>query len=157
MVEPVVFIFKFNNNLVSRSLDGLSDEDVWTQLAGAGNPIGWVLGHLTETRGGILRELGVAFDPGWGGRFKRGSMRQDRSTYPSREEIEAQWKATHHPMRDAFAGITADKLASAATREIVPGVRTFGDQIGFFAAHESYHVGQIAFIRKQLGHSSVAG
>ena len=157
MVEPVAFVFKFNNGLIKASLNGLSDDDVWAQLAGRGNPIGWVLGHLTETRGGILRELGVAFDPGWGGRFKRGSLCHDRTAYPSRSEIESMWQATHHPMREAFASITPDKLASPATREIVPGVRTFGDQLGFFAAHESYHVGQIAFIRKQLGHSSVAG
>jgi uncharacterized damage-inducible protein DinB len=156
MGEPVAFIFKFNNGLIKRSLDGLSDEEVWAQLAGTGNPIGWVLGHLTETRGGILRELGVTFDPGWGGRFKLGSMRQEPGAYPSRQEIEAQWQATHHPMRDAFAVLTAEKLAGPATREI-PGVVTFGDQLGFYAMHESYHVGQIGFIRKQLGHSGVAG
>src|SRR6266545_1354400 len=139
MSEPVAFIFKFNNGLISRSMDGLSDQEVWAQLAGVGNPIGWVLGHLTETRGGILRELGVPFDPGWGGKFKRGSMRQEPGAYPSRHEIEAQWQATHHAMRD------------------IPGAVTFGDQLGFYAMHESYHVGQIGFIRKQLGHSSIAG
>jgi hypothetical protein len=157
MVEPIAFIFKFNNGLIKRSLDGLSDDDVWAQMAGLGNPIGWVLGHLTETRGGILKELGTPLDVGWGGIFKRGSARLDRSAYPSRQEIEAKWQATHHPMRDAFAAMTAEKLASPATREIVPGVRTFGDQIGFYAAHEAYHVGQIGFIRKQLGYTSVAG
>ena len=156
MLESLTFIFKFNNGLIKRSLEGLSDDEVWTELSGSGNPIGWVLGHLTETRAGILRELGVPFDPGWGGVFKRGSMRQNRSLYPSRQDIETQWQATHHAMRDGFALLTAERLVQPATRE-VPGVRTYADQLGFYAAHESYHVGQIGFIRKQLGHSSIAG
>jgi len=155
MVETVAFIFKFNQDLIRRSLDGLSDAEVWAQV-GSGNPIAWVLGHLTETRGAILRELGVPFGPGWGGMFKRGSVRQDRTAYPSRAEIEGQWQATRHAMRDAFATLTAERLAQPATREF-PGVVTYAHQLGFYAAHESYHVGQIGFIRKQLGHSSVAG
>jgi hypothetical protein len=157
MVEPIAFIFKFNNGLIKRSLDGLSDDDTWRQMAGLGNPIAWVLGHITETRGSILRDLGAPIDVGWGGIFKRGSERRDRTDYPSRQEIEAHWIATRHPMRDAFAAISGEKLASPATREIVPGMKTFSDQIGFYAAHEAYHVGQIGFIRKQLGYSSVAG
>ena len=31
------------------------------------------------------------------------------------------------------------------------------DQIAFFALHDSYHVGQMAYIRKALGYQGIAG
>src|SRR5206468_7941459 len=138
-------IFKLNNGLIKRSLDGLSDDEVWRQLSDSANPIGWLLGHLTETRAGLLAELDVAFDPGWGAIFRRGSPLQDRAGYPSRETIQRAWQATHQLMRDAFATVTADKLAAPPTRHAFPGVATLVDEIAGFAFHESYHVGQIGF------------
>ena len=37
------------------------------------------------------------------------------------------------------------------------GAKTLADLLAFFAFHEAYHLGQVGFIRKQLGHSSLAG
>jgi uncharacterized damage-inducible protein DinB len=157
MLEPLALIFKLNNNLVARSLDGLSDEDVWRQPLGSGNPIGWIVGHLTETRAGMLSEMGVAFDCGWTRVFQRGSALQDRTGYPPRAAIEAAWKATHASMRDAFRQVGVDRLTLPVSRRPVPGVEKLVDLIAFCGFHESYHVGQIGFIRKQLGHTSIAG
>jgi len=157
MIEPLALIFKLNNTLVGRSLEGLTDEDIWRQPSGSGNPIGWIVGHLTEARSGMLSEMGVTFDIGWTRVFQRGSALEDRTGYPARDVIEAAWKATHAAMRDAFATVSADRLASPVTRRPVPGVEKLVDLIAFCGFHESYHVGQIGFIRKQLGHSSIAG
>jgi uncharacterized damage-inducible protein DinB len=157
MLEPLALIFKLNNNLIARSLDGLSDQEVWAQPSGSGNPIAWLLGHLTETRAGMLGEIGVPFDYGWSRTFQRGSGLQDPAGYPARDVIEAAWKATHAAMRDAFATVSADRLQAPVIRRPVPGVEHLVDLIAFCGFHESYHVGQIGFIRKQLGHSSIAG
>src|SRR3954453_19609536 len=157
MVEPLALIFKLNNALVARSLDGMSDEDLWRQLTGSGNPIAWLLGHLTETRAGLLGEMGAPIDYGWSRTFQRGSAFQDRAGYPTGAAIETAWKATHSGMRDAFENVTGAQLPAPVTRRPVPGVEKLEDLIAFCGFHESYHVGQIGFIRKQLGHSSIAG
>ena len=157
MLQPLALIFKLNNNLIARSLDGLSDEDVWRQPSGSGNPIGWIIGHLTETRAGLLGDMGRPFDCGWSRAFQRGSALQGQTGYPARAAIEAAWKGTHAAMRDAFANVTADRLAAPVSRRPVPGVESLADLIAFCGFHESYHVGQVGFIRKQLGHSSIAG
>ena len=157
MIEPLALIFKLNNNLVARALDSLSDEDIWRQPSGSGNPLGWIVGHLTETRAGLLSEMGVTFDCGWSRTFQRGSALQDRAGYPARAAIETAWQSTHPAMRHAFAHVGADRLAAPVSRRPVPGVERLIDLIAFCGFHESYHVGQIGFIRKQLGHSSIAG
>jgi uncharacterized damage-inducible protein DinB len=157
MLEPLALIFKLNNSLVARSLEGLSDQDVWSRLAGSGNPIAWILGHLTETRAGMLTEMGAPFDYGWARTFQRGSALQNHTEYPSLETIQTAWKATHAAMRDAFASVTPDRVAAPVSRRPVPAVENLADLIAFCGFHESYHVGQIGFIRKQLGHTSIAG
>jgi uncharacterized damage-inducible protein DinB len=53
--------------------------------------------------------------------------------------------------------VAPERLAGPVTRRPVPGVENLTDLIAFCGFHEAYHVGQIGFIRKQLGHSSIAG
>jgi uncharacterized damage-inducible protein DinB len=156
MLEQLAFIFKINNGLVAKALEGLSDDEVWKTPTGGGNSIGWILGHITETRLGLLKAFDRPLEGGWGRRFSRGSKAEERSSYPSRDAIEARWKETRAAMRDAFAALTSEKLAAPATVQL-PGTTTVADQTAFVAFHESYHVGQIAFVRKQNGHSAIAG
>jgi uncharacterized damage-inducible protein DinB len=153
---PIALLFQINNSMVTRGLEGLSDEEAWHQLDGKGNPIAWLIGHLTETRGQMLRMIGAPWDAGWGGVFARGAALQDRSAYPSREDIAAKFAETHDAMRAAFASLTEERLA-APTPVSFAGARTVADLLAFFAFHEAYHIGQVGFIRRQLGHSSLAG
>ena len=60
-------------------------------------------------------------------------------------------------MRDGFAGLTEEFLAAAPTGRALPGVTDNASMIAFSAFHESYHVGQMGYLRKMLGHSGVAG
>jgi uncharacterized damage-inducible protein DinB len=157
MLQQISLIYKLNNGVVSRTLEGLSDDEVWQSPPGGGNPIGWILGHVAEYRTVLLGRLGCPLQTEWPARlFARGSVRGDRSAYPSRSAIESAWNATHHVMRDAFAAATSEQLSAPATIEL-PGVRTLADQIAFGAFHESYHVGQMGYVRRQLGHTAVVG
>jgi hypothetical protein len=156
VAEPLALLFKINNSMVTRGLDGLSDDEAWYQMEGKGNPIAWIVGHLTETRAQMLGMLGAPWDAGWGKAFSRGSERHDRSTYPSRAAIEARFTETHGAMRAAFASLTPERLA-APTPVSLAGAKTIADLLAFFAFHEAYHLGQVGFIRKHLGHSSLAG
>jgi len=157
MLQQIALIYKLNNGVVARTLDGLSDEEVWQSPPGGGNPIGWILGHLAEYRTAMLAILGSPLQTEWQARlFMRGSVRGDRSIYPPRASIESAWKATHGAMRDAFAAATPEQLSAPSTLDM-PGVRTLADQIAFGAFHESYHVGQMGYLRRQLGHTAVVG
>jgi hypothetical protein len=157
MLQQISLIYKLNNGVVARTLDGLSDDDVWRSPPGGGNPIGWILGHVAEYRTVLLGLLGCPLQTEWPARlFARGSVRGDRTTYPSRASIESTWNATHGAMRDAFSAITAEQLA-APTKTELPGVGTLADQLAFGAFHESYHVGQMGYVRRQLGHTAVVG
>lgn len=154
--QPIALLFKINNSMVTRGLDGLSDDEAWYQMEGKANPLAWMIGHLTETRAQMLGLLGAPWDPGWGSRFKRGAERMDRSAYPTVAEIGAKFVETHDAMRAAFALLTEERLASPSPVSFA-GAQTVADLLAFFAFHEAYHLGQVGFIRKNIGHSSLAG
>lgn len=50
-----------------------------------------------------------------------------------------------------------DESLAAPARLHVPGTNTVADELAFFALHESYHVGQLAYVRKGLGYPGMAG
>jgi hypothetical protein len=39
----------------------------------------------------------------------------------------------------------------------MPGAKTVADQLAFFALHDTYHVGQTAYVRKPLGSPAIVG
>ncbi len=157
-IEAIALIFKLNNNMVDRSLEGLSDDEFWRPSPGGGNPIGWLLGHLTHTRAQVLTNLGYSHDAGLGPLFVGGLVLRERSAYPPRAAIEAAWKDSRGRMRDAFAALTPDRLAGPPPggRQL-PGAENLAGYLTFLAFHESYHVGQMGFVRKRLGHPGIAG
>ena len=156
VAEPLALLFKINNSLVHRGFEGLTDDEAWQQIDGKGNPIAWIIGHVTETRGQMLGLIGAPWDAGWGGKFKRGGELYDRFAYPTRGEIEEKFTETHGRMRAAFATLSAESLAAPSPASLA-GAKTVADLLAFFAFHEAYHLGQVGFIRKQFGHTSHAG
>ena len=77
-------------------------------------------------------------------------IRSDR-TWPSFEWVLDEWT------RELTAARAQVRPWRAGNRIGDDGVRTFADQVAFGAFHESYHVGQMGYVRRQLGHSAVVG
>ena len=56
-----------------------------------------------------------------------------------------------------LGALTDADLAKPAPRKPTPAVQTIADQIAFMVMHDTYHVGQLAYARKALGHAGVVG
>lgn len=151
-----MFIFSFNEGFVPLALKGLSHEELWRSLTDRNNSILWVAGHLAQSRADVLNMLGRHFETGWGNLFARGARVGDPSLYPSEAEVERVMREISQQMCSVLPALKDDELTRAAALP-VPGVETLGDELAFFALHDSYHVGQMAYIRKGLGYPGIAG
>jgi uncharacterized protein YndB with AHSA1/START domain len=156
-LAPIALMFKLNAGLIKSSLDGIADSDLWQQPTPRNNPMLWVFGHIVATRARLLGALGDPLDAGWSDLFNRGAALQDAGRYPVRQEIERVHGEVADRLKTKFAAFTDADLERPAPTPGLPGVKTVADQLAFFAFHESYHVGQLAYIRKSLGHSGIAG
>jgi uncharacterized damage-inducible protein DinB len=153
---PITVTFSFNEPFVEQALDGLSHEELWRAPTSHNNPILWVAGHVVQTRTTVLQMIGQSVDTGWGTLFDRGAKIGDRSQYPSATEVARVMCEVSPKLRGALAAITEAELMRPASLPI-PGINTLMDELAFFALHESYHVGQLAYIRKSLGYPGLAG
>jgi uncharacterized protein YndB with AHSA1/START domain len=157
VTAPLAMIFTLNDGLVSRALDGVDESELWLQPTERTNGLLWVVGHLVQTRAHACRLLGADVETGWADLFERGAVLQDRGRYPSREAVNEMRSTVLIGLLDALASLSGEQLARPASGPRLPGAKTVADQIAFFALHDSYHVGQLSYIRKALGKSGIAG
>jgi uncharacterized damage-inducible protein DinB len=157
VTSPLAVIFTVNDGLITRALDGMSEDELWQRPSERGNPMFWLLGHIVHTRGGLLRMIGDDFRTGWGDAFHRGAALRPRAQYPSFAEIESVRAQVRERLLPRLAAMTEAELAREGVGVPLPAAKTVAERIGFLAMHDSYHVGQLAILRKMLGHSGIAG
>jgi len=157
VAAPLAMIFAINNDLISRALEGLAPDQLWLRPTEQNNPILWIAGHAVQTRASVLQMLGEPFDTGWGDAFRRGAKLHEAAVYPSRDQIQEVGREVNQRLAAKLAALDADDLAKPATGPALPRAQTVADQIAFFALHDSYHVGQLAYIRKGFGYPALVG
>ena len=156
-VAPVAFIFAVNDSLADRAFLGVAADDLWKRPTPDTNGMLWIYGHMAAVRARMLAALGEEYDPGLGNAFGRGAELQDAATYPSREKIGEASREVNRRLFAKFATLTDADLSKPAQGPRPNSVQTVGEQIAFFALHDSYHVGQLAYVRKALGLPGVVG
>ena len=156
VATPIAKILSINDDLVSKALEGLTDEQLWTRPTARNNPMLWIVGHFIETRTQLMALLGEPFDTGWGARFVRGATLGDATQYPSREDIQHVMKEVSRRLHAKLATVSDEQMSRAPVVQS-PGADTVADQVAGFVLHDCYHVGQIGYIRKALGYSALAG
>lgn len=154
--RPIAFQFSFDDPFILAALDGLSPVQLWQRLSPRSNPMLWIAGHVAQTRASVLGLLGTPVDTGWGNGFDRGATVGDPKGYPARDEIERVLRNVSPQLSAQLAMLDESTLGRPGTAEL-PFAPTLADELAFFATHDAYHVGQMAFIRKALGYPGVAG
>ncbi len=117
----------------------------------------WVAGHLVVSRGSVLKTLGAEWSMPWGALFTRGAKPAAQDQYPGIEEIRSAWKAVSEQLSASLANVSADVLAKPAPEGKPSFDRKVGGLVAFLAFHETYHVGQVSYLRKWLGYGQVVG
>jgi len=60
-------------------------------------------------------------------------------------------------LKTAFDEVSEETLSAASTVKVPSADGTLSGVINFLAYHDTYHTGQVAFLRCWLGHEGVAG
>jgi uncharacterized protein YndB with AHSA1/START domain len=156
-VKPVAFILAGNDGLADRAFIGVKPDDLWKRPTPQTNSMLWIYAHMAATRTRMLNTLGDDYDPGLGEAFGRGAQVQDAGSYPSREKINEASREVNTRLFAKLATVGDAELSREAKGPRPPSVQTVGDALAFFALHDSYHVGQLAYVRKALGLPGVVG
>jgi uncharacterized damage-inducible protein DinB len=151
VIAPSVAIYRVNDRLFGKGLDGLSRPQLLESPSEAANPILWIAGHVANTRFGICAMLGRKLHRPWGDIFNRFATLPDADAYPELPVIRAAWTEVSAALTARFEDLTDADLSAPAPRPFPTPDKSVRGMIAFLAYHEGYHLGQISYLRKWLG------
>lgn len=149
--------FKFNNATYERTIQGIPPERWLIQPSPESNHLLWVVAHAAVTRAVAIRLLGGEWSAPWQNLFTRGQNRVDNAHYPSVGEVQQAWNEISGRLLSALPAASPELMGKPVEKGKPSIDGTVGGMIGFLCLHESYHLGQMGFIRKWLGHGRGLG
>lgn len=148
--------FEVSGSRISAAIEGLADDEFY-RAPEVTNHMLWLLGHVTNTRLGVMIYLGGSPERPWDDLFSKGSQPGDRDTLPSVSEVRDAWEATGAALAAQFEAVTEAKLQEPCARNYPIADKTMLGAVAFLAGHEFWHLGQMVALRKWLGHGQLVG
>ena len=150
-------LYGIGTALVERAIRDFSDEEAAQRIEGNSNCMLWLFAHLTAVRCSLAGMLGVHKDVSWREYFGKGSPGDDFSKYPTLAEVRQVWQEITPLLFEALENAGEEQLSAPAPRDFPIPDKSMRGAILFLAFHESYHVGQMSYLRKCLGKDGLVG
>jgi uncharacterized damage-inducible protein DinB len=153
---PLAAIFDLNADLLAGCASDLTEDQANRRLEAGGNSIAFLVAHLTDVRHVLADLLGAPLPNPVGDALAGVRSIDEVESLPPLGELLSAWTTVSAHLSEVFAGLTAAELDARTTQPFpIPG-GTALDAVAFLAQHDSYHLGQVAFLRRQLGLSAMS-
>jgi uncharacterized damage-inducible protein DinB len=149
-------IFKTNTDLFMRTLKGIPPDRLLAQPGNDSNHLLWIAGHVVVHRARVLQLLGQEWSAPWEELFARGSKLAAAEQYPAIEELVRAWDDVSGRLASSLANASAEALGEPVSKGMTLDGKVSG-KIAFLSLHETYHVGQMGYLRKWLGFGAAIG
>lgn len=157
-IAPAAENYRFNSKSLKEMVSDLSPEEWLRRPAGNLNHIAWIVGHVTWCRGRVLHFIGTQWNPpALGDLFKRGASLQPDAAYPAPDALLNAWTESGHAMAAAVESVSPETVAQPLTQGPPSLDGKLSGMLHFMAIHETYHLGQISYLRSWLGHKGLMG
>lgn len=150
-LSPLYEIFKLNSRLLLNCLDGMLEDQARWRPGPASNSAAFLALHLVDARHLLAKLIGLELHNPFAARLEGARSIEALKDLPSLDEIRAAWKEVTGSLRERLKAMTGEELARACPEQFPLGDKTVLGAITFLLQHDSYHIGQLAFLRKQAG------
>ncbi|MBK9478986.1 MAG: DinB family protein [Bacteroidetes bacterium] len=153
-IYPAEIMLVMNSRLFIAALEGVNDEQANQRISDHNNPLIWLATHTTWARFNICAMLGKPAKNPYEGKFENFKAYDPKDNYPTLAEVKVEWNKASELLKEALNTVTEEHLAAESPLKSPIGDFTFGGTVAFLAQHESYDIGQMAFLKKY--HTKVA-
>jgi uncharacterized damage-inducible protein DinB len=150
-VVPLAMLYQLNTDLLMNSLVDLSDREAQTRLEAGGNSITFLAAHLTDSRHFLVTRLEHPLSNPLARYLQDVRSIDDITEWPSLDELRAEWLRIGAHLQTVLSDLTVDELAETNIHRFPVEDTSRLGLIAFLVQHDSYHLGQVAFLRRQLG------
>jgi hypothetical protein len=141
-------IFDMNSRLFTNALEGVTDEQAAQRQSGHSNPLIWIATHTVWARYNTLMFLGKPAKNPYEGLFENFKPFNAADKYPTLENIKKEWATASDLLKQTLNSATEEQLAAESPLKSPIGDFTNGGTVAFLAQHESYDIGQMAYLKK---------
>lgn len=143
-------ILRLNTRLFRNCLEDLTDEQAAVRPSATTNSLGFIAAHVADSRYFLLKTLGDARPSPLSPYLDGARSIDDVKQCPSLAETQEAWTAVSRALRDRMEALTPDDL-DAHFEGRFPTDATVLGVFTFLVQHDSYHIGQLALLRKYAG------
>ncbi len=142
-------ILNMNSRLFISALEGVTEEQAKERISDHNNPLNWLGTHTVWARYNTCLFLGKppANNP-YNGLFENFKPFDPSYNYAMLAEIKTEWAKATELLKEALASVSEEFLAADSPLKSPIGDFTNGGTVAFLAQHESYDIGQIAYLKK---------
>lgn len=152
----LLYFLKLGALMVNENCEGITHEESLIQPSAGGHCLNWVMGHIVNTRNGILSLVGKQplypesnFVAYLHGRFvSENAIRL--------EKLRDCFNAVQGPLEDGIHSLTVEKMLQPASFSPTDNSsETIGSILAAILFHEAYHSGQMGILRRVIGKPGV--
>jgi uncharacterized damage-inducible protein DinB len=156
-IAPLTEILRLNTKLLRNCLEDVTDEMAIMRPSASTNSVAFIATHVAEARFFLLTMLGAEQTDLLSAYVENARSIDDVKRFPPVADILCAWTTASHALRDRLAEMAPAELKAAITCPFPLPVSdpTALSLLTFFVQHDSYHIGQLALLRKHMGLSAM--
>ena len=149
--------FRLNDQVMEMVTKDFDAADWFRRPEAGGNHAVWLLGHLAGSRRYLLRLVGVELEPpSWLDMFRIGGELAADDAYPAPAELLGDLKMVGAQLADRLAALSPQETEAELEQAMPNGSKTRAGAAHFLYWHETYHLGQLGYIRRMCGRPGFA-
>lgn len=149
--------FEMNTGILQKAVAGLTPEQWLARPGDHSNHITWIVGHLIWSRHALINRVGGDWSCPDLELFARSAKLGEGAIYPAPEALLDLWRDSAVALNATLETLTPEALAAPAPPGPPSPDGKVSGFIGVLAWHETYHLGQIAYLRAWLGAPGIFG
>jgi uncharacterized damage-inducible protein DinB len=153
-VGPLVSLLRLNARLFRECLDGVEPGEAERRFGEGGNGIGFIALHVVDARYHLARALGQEVGTPFPG-YEEARSADDVERLPAPEALLEAWDRVGPILVAALQRLSPERADGSAPTHFPIDDPSLLGMAAFLIQHESYHIGQLALLRRQLGHPSI--
>ena len=155
-LSPLASTLELNTVLFLNCLDGISEEKATERVNGRGNSISFLAAHMIDARHFIATMLGLPLANPIGTALSNVQNIEDAPAIPSLSALTSEWVAVSSHLNHILEAPILVDLSQPAPHSFPISDSSILGGIAFLVQHDSFHLGQIAFLRRQLGFKAMS-
>lgn len=156
-IEPLKRTLDLNTRLFLNALDGIDEKMARQRPNESTNHVAFLACHLVDARHYLARALGLERESPFKGILEEAKGIDDVKEFPTLDEIRSAWENVSSELSSQVAKLEAADLEKPAAYEFpIQGGSTTLGCLTFLIQHDTYHLGQVALLRRFLGLDSMS-